>query len=448
MMRIVFGGSSYSEMASSLIQSDDETCAILLASPPPSISERSSLLVQDIHHASEKAYAVRTPTRAQLRPEFLVPFVQRARQERLSMIFVHSHPFAEGTPTFSPVDDEGERHLLEFLSRRVPDLTHASLVVGPDGCAGRRLGSSDPLAVVQVGNKVELLYDAAENSGLGERWERQVRALGPKGQAAIQRAHVAIVGVGGTGSIVAQQLAYLGVSNFVLIDPDVVDESNLNRLVGATPQDVGKPKTAVSADVIQAVNPSASVKSISGDVTYIDVAQTLTDVDAVFGCTDSHASRAILNQLAYQYYVPLFDLGVGIVAKQGVVTHISGRVQMAAPGLPCLVCGSVIDPVAVRRELQTPVQRAADPYITGHNEPQPAVISLNGTMASLAVTMFMTAFTPVPGEARLQYYNGITGVVRAATLRADPSCVVCSRSGALALGKKWALPGRSATNDN
>jgi molybdopterin-synthase adenylyltransferase len=124
------------------------------------------------------------------------------------------------------------------------------------------------------------------------------------------------------------------------------------------------------------------------------------------------------------------------------VTHISGRVQMAAPGLPCLVCGNVIDPVAVRRELQSSVQRAADPYITGHNEPQPAVISLNSTMASLAVTMFMSAFTPVPGEARLQYYNGVSGVVRAATLQADPSCVVCSRSGALGLGNKWPLPGR------
>ena len=380
-----------------------------------------------------------------LRPEFLIPLVQRARQEQLSVIFVHTHPFAEGTPTFSPVDDEGEKHLAEFLSRRVPDVPHAALVVGPDGCAGRRLGFLDSSTVVQVGSKVELLYDPAGNSTLDQRWDRQVRAFGKKGQAAVQGARVAIVGVGGTGSVVAEQLAHLGVSDFVLIDPDIVDETNLNRLVGATPLDVGTAKTAVVGHLIQAVNPTASVKTICRDVTDVEVAETLVDLDAVFGCTDSHASRAILNQLAYQYYVPLFDLGVGIVAQQGRVTHISGRAQMAAPGLPCLVCGSVIDPVAVRRELQSDVQRAADPYITGHNEPQPAVISLNSTMASLAVTMFMAAFTPVPGEARLQYYNGIIGVVRAATLQADPSCVVCSRSGALGLGSKWPLPGRERT---
>jgi hypothetical protein len=442
MMRIAFGGSSYSDLAASLLLSEEETCAILLASPPVPKNERASFLVREIHPAPEKAYEVRTATRAQLRPEFLVPLVQRARQENLSVIFVHTHPSAEGTPLFSPIDDKGEKHLAEFLSRRVPDVPHAALVVGPDGRAGRRLGSSDPLMVVQVGNKVELLYDPSSSSDIEQRWDRQVRALGPKGQTTIHGARVAIIGVGGTGSVVAQQLVYLGVSDFVLIDPDVVDETNLNRLVGATPLDVGIAKTAVATRLIQAVNPKASVKAVCRDVTDVEIAETLLDLDAIFGCTDSHASRAILNQIAYQYYVPLFDLGVGIVAKQGVVTHISGRVQMAAPGLPCLVCGSVIDPDAVRRELQTDVQRAADPYITGYNEPQPAVISLNSTMASLAVTMFMTAFTPIPGEARLQYYNGIAGVVRAATLRADPSCVVCSRSGALGLGNKWPLPGR------
>jgi molybdopterin-synthase adenylyltransferase len=442
MMQIVFAATGYTDMATALLLSVKETCAVLLASPPASRGKQQRLLVREVHPAPENAYASRTETKAQLRPEFLVPLVQRARQEQLSVIFVHTHPFAEGTPSFSPIDDEGERHLAEFLKRRVPDITHAALVVGPDGCIARRLGSREGSVVAQVGRKTDLLYSPLESSEIEDRWDRQLRAFGSKGQAALQGARVAVVGLGGTGSVVAQQLAQLGVSDFVLIDPDVVDETNLNRLVGTGPHDVGVAKTVVAKRLVRKINPKAAVKPVRADVADIEVAMSLVDVDAVFGCTDSHASRAILNQLAYQFYVPLFDLGVGIVVAQGSVTHISGRVQMAAPGLPCLVCGNVIDPVAVRRELQSSVQRAADPYITGHNEPQPAVISLNSTMASLAVTMFMSAFTPVPGEARLQYYNGVSGVVRAATLQADPSCVVCSRSGALGLGNKWPLPGR------
>ena len=442
MIRIVFAATGYTDLASALLLSAKETCAILLASPPSTYAKQQRLLVKEVHPAPENAYESRSETRAQLRPEFLVPLIQRARQEQLSVIFVHTHPFAEGTPSFSPIDDEGEKHLAGFLKRRVPNIPHAALIVGPDGCVARILGSQEYSAVAQVGRKIDLLYSPAEVSKIEQRWDRQLRAFGPEGQASLQDSCVAIVGLGGTGSVVAQQLAHLGVSNFVVIDPDEVDETNLNRLVGTSPRDVGTAKTAVAKRLIRKINPKAVVKPIRGDVTDIQIATTLVDVDAVFGCTDSHASRAILNQLAYQFYVPLFDLGVGIVVAQGRVTHISGRVQMAAPGLPCLVCGNVIDPVAVRRELQSPVQRAADPYITGQNEPQPAVISLNSTVASLAVTMFMSAFTPVPSEARLQYYNGISGVVRAATLQADPSCVVCSLSGALGLGNKWALPGR------
>jgi len=356
MMRIIFPASAYTDMTAALLLSEKETCAILLASPPVMNSEQPSFLVREVHPAPETVYEIRTETRAQLRPEFLVSLVQRARREQLSVIFVHSHPFAEGTPSFSPIDNEGEKHLAAFLSRRVADIQHAALVVGPDGCYGRRLGLLESVAVLQLGGKVELLFDPSETFGLDERWDRQVRAFGPKGQAAVQRARVVIVGVGGTGSVAAQQLAHLGVSDFVLIDHDIVDETNLNRLVGATPLDVGKPKTNAVTRLIQGINPQATVKGIRRDVTDVDVAEMLIGRDAIFGCTDSHASRAILNQLAYQYYVPLFDVGVGIVVTRGVVTHVSGRVQMAAPGLACLVCGGVIDPVAVRRELQSPIR--------------------------------------------------------------------------------------------
>lgn len=442
MMRIIFPARMFSDLKAALFLSEEETCAVLLAIPSAALNGQTNLLVREVYPAPENAYAVRTGTATQLRPEFLVPVAQRAREERLSVIFVHTHPFSEGTPAFSAIDDDGERHLAQFLTKRVPGVLHAALVVGPDGCAARRLGAHDPISVAQVGEKIDTLSDPSEEFPVDDRWDRQMRAFGPKGQAAVQRAEVAIVGTGGTGSVVAQQLAHLGVSDFILIDPDVVDETNLNRLVGATPADTGADKTKVVARLIHAINPSASVRSIREDVTKVEIAETLIGREAIFGCTDSHASRAILNQLAYQYYIPLFDVGVGIVASQGRVTHIAGRVQMAAPGLPCLICGGVIDAVAVRRELQSTVQRAADPYITGFNQPQPAVISLNSTVASLAVTMFMNAFTSVPGVARLQYYNGIAGVVRAAAIQADPACVVCSPSGALGLGNKWPLPGR------
>jgi len=444
-MRIVFSGTSYSDMKRMLLVSRDESCALLLASSRSAEAGRASLLVREIYPAPDSAYLIRTGDRAELRPDFLVPLVQKAREKELSVIFVHTHPGVEDGPRFSELDDRGEVALHNFVSKRVPGAAHAALVVGSAGCSARVLGTSKTIGVVQVGANVESVYVPGERWDNNAMWDRQRRAFGAEGQAAVRRARVAIVGLGGTGSVVAQELSHLGVSDFILVDPDVIDATNLNRVVGSRKANIGRAKTEVAAGVIREINPDAVVECLHRDVADVDVALGLTEVDAIFGCTDSHASRAVLNQLAYQYYVPFFDVGIGIVVEGGGVTSISGRVQMASPGLPCLICSGVIDANAVRRELQSETERAADPYISGVNEPQPAVMSLNATVASLCVTMFMSAFTPVPGQARLQFYNGMTGNVRAAELRADPSCIVCSLSGALGRGRYTTLPGRTGT---
>jgi hypothetical protein len=103
----------------------------------------------------------------------------------------------------------------------------------------------------------------------------------------------------------------------------------------------------------------------------------------------------------------------------------------------------LLDSETIRRELLTPEARAADPYIVGIHEPQPSVVSLNGTVASLAITMFIGLVTPAPIDARLQIYDGINGTVRNMAGRKDESCFVCSSEGALARGDGWPLPTRT-----
>jgi molybdopterin/thiamine biosynthesis adenylyltransferase len=92
-----------------------------------------------------------------------------------------------------------------------------------------------------------------------DRYSRNEALFGAEGQARIGRCNVLICGPGGLGSHVAQQLAYLGVRKFGLVDFDVVTESSLNRLVGAIAEDarVATPKVRVARRVIQAVNPGS-----------------------------------------------------------------------------------------------------------------------------------------------------------------------------------------------
>src|SRR5205814_2003188 len=102
-----------------------------------------------------------------------------------------------------------------------------------------------------------------------------------------------------------------------------------------------------------------------------------------------------------------------------------------APGLPCLVCGSWLDSNQIRLEMMTKEQRAKDPYFFGSGMPQPAVISLNGTVASIAVTMFLSAVAGMPSEARLVNYDAIRGSMRPAVMTPHSECIVCSNDGAL-----------------
>jgi molybdopterin/thiamine biosynthesis adenylyltransferase len=299
------------------------------------------------------------------------------------------------------------------------------------------------LAVVGVGAQLGWGSKSTELP-LQPVFERQEQVFGRLGQQRLRKLRVGIVGLGGTGAIVLEQLAHLGIGDFLLIDPDVVETTNLNRLVGASSADVGKRKVDIAAALARRISPEVRVETNAGSVLLASIAEQLADTDFVFGCTDSHGSRAVLNQLAYQYLVPLIDVGVIIVTAAGRVSHIAGRAQMLAPGLSCLLCGNLLNPEAVRVDLLTEFERNADPYVVGVHEPSPAVISLNSTMASMAVTMFLSAVTGVPSSARLLNYNAMTGSCRPATVERHPTCIVCSPRGALARGPEWSLPARQS----
>jgi hypothetical protein len=144
--------------------------------------------------------------------------------------------------------------------------------------------------------------------------------------------------------------------------------------------------------------------------------------------------------LAYQYLVPCIDIGIRIDADEGRIKSMAGRVQMLAPTLSCLQCNGFLDPEMVRRDLMSDVERAQDRYIVGDPQPQPAVISLNSTASSLAVTMFLAAVIGFPMKARNQNYIIGEGAVRGVAAEPLKDCIVCSASrGALAKGDSWPM---------
>lgn len=397
--------------------------------------------VRDVLYAPQDAYLQRSPCQASLSPEFMVAIANRARELQAGVVMLHTHVGISPLEGFSSADDDGEAALLPYFSARVPGQDCFAAVVTHSTVCMRELGGSSKVAAKGIGSLVRG-YAREGYQPQDTRYDRQVRAFGRDGQACLSEAAVAIVGLGGTGSIVAHQLAHLGVGRLLLIDHDVVDATNLNRLLGATPSDVGKRKVDVACAAVQAINPEAHCETVAGDVVDEAVAKRLLGMDFIFGCTDSMASRAVLNQLAFQFLIPTIDMGVAIHVTEGQVASITGRAQMLAPGLGCLVCADGIDGQRVRWEMMTPTQRSADPYFVGASVPQPAVLPLNGIVTSAAVTMFLSAMTAYPSEARLLHYDGIRGSVRPQVLTPRHNCIVCSPEGALARGGSWSLPVR------
>jgi hypothetical protein len=140
-------------------------------------------------------------------------------------------------------------------------------------------------------------------------------------------------------------------------------------------------------------------------------------------------------------------MGVIIAAEKTRISHIYGRVQLLAPGFACLTCGGLLDPNEVRRDMMTAFERRADPYFPGSQDPAPAVISLNATVASLATTMMLAVVAGFPSNARHLLYNAMNSTLRTVGADSQDNCYICSRSGAFARGDSWPLFARSGSDN-
>jgi molybdopterin/thiamine biosynthesis adenylyltransferase len=253
---------------------------------------------------------------------------------------------------------------------------------------------------------------------------------------------VAVVGCGGTGSCVAEQLVRLGVRDILIVDPDHFEESNLTRVYGSNESDI--PSAPLKTDIVErnlrAINSAVVVSKESVSIISRKTVARLVDRDIIFGCTDNESSRAVLNRLAYQYFVPVIDVGTRIVAAGGNIVGAAGRVSMVGPSLPCLWCGYHLDATRIRAETMDSHERGKlerEGYIEGVDEVAPAVISLNSTVASLSLTMLIGALTPfgrVPQDSPEQIYDAIDGTVFRVSPVPNPSCHVCGSKGVLGLG--------------
>src|SRR5262249_17210921 len=149
-----FAAPEYDRLARAALADERETCAVLYARA----GTDNTWIVVDWALAPTEAYLQRDTVSAQLKPSYLVEIANRARKERLRFVLTPPHPQSIGHPSFSPVDDAGEQPLADYFERRAPARAHLALVIGPEGCRARRLGTTEEIAVWEIGSCARPLF--------------------------------------------------------------------------------------------------------------------------------------------------------------------------------------------------------------------------------------------------------------------------------------------------
>lgn len=262
----------------------------------------------------------------------------------------------------------------------------------------------------------------------GNMHSRQIEFFGEEGQKKLLLNHSIIVGTGGVGSHVAQQLAFLGVGAITLIDGDHLEETNLNRLIGVKAGDpLGMPKVDIAERNILSIKTDIQVAKIQDSFITKSGFRALRQADIVFGCVDNDGARLVLNEFCLAYELPYIDIASDIM-PDGL--EYGGRIVSVFNDKGCLYCRGEIDEVNAGKDLENPKARKDREAIYGVmkdelGETGPSVVSINGVVASLAVTEFMLHFTGKRMAQLFLNYTGSRGIVNNRD-KSDDDCYYCN----------------------
>lgn len=449
--RLVFKEADFRAFRGQLLRPDRlERASFLLLGRHGRQDGLLELYVHRLLNPRDGDYAQQHGAVVEPKADFVLETFERFAQSGVpGYLHAHSHPFSQHA-RFSAVDDHyfpGTMRSLEnylWLTQSLRDFLFVRMVYGQaeEGfkaeCfdrSGNHVADIEEIRVVGPSGIRTLCpgqlhrgIGGEDDTGLLARFDRNVRLLGEEGQRRIHQTHLAICGVGGLGSFVLAYARGLGSRKIAIIDPDRVEATNLNRLLGATPKDISKPKVAVMTRELKRYDHHIEVKPIFARVQDEVARQALLEADVIISCPDNDAARLEAQILAARYLKPLMDLGAGIFLDEHKrVREMGGQVAFYFPGGPCLLCQG-LDPSRIVSDEIREVQRAVG-YISGTDQTPPAVITLNAVVAGVGMDLlsrYLTGFAPVPTYLKLDL---LRHQALGLNFRKRPDCPICGPEG-------------------
>ncbi|WP_407358811.1 ThiF family adenylyltransferase [Microbacterium sp. LTA6] len=416
------------------------------------------LLVHDIVYARDGVdYIPGDRGYRKLTPRFVAETAESCADDELIYLAVHCHG---GTTevSFSEIDlashARGYPALIDITQQPVGALVFADRAVAGDIW----LPSGEQVAIdhLQVVGRPQIrLRDAPDPMVTADSgYDRQARIFGDRGQDTLAGQRVAIIGLGGAGSLINEYLARLGVGELILVDPDRVDATNLPRLVGARRADamtwltadrcpgwlraLGKrlstPKVKIAARVARQASAKVSITSFFDDVLEPHIGELLTGCDHIFLAADSHSARRLVDVLTHQYFIPSTQVGAKVTLDKanGAVVDVFSAVRASVPGAGCLRCNQLISPLLLQEEGKSPTERRRQRYLDDDDVPAPSVITLNAVSAAHAVNDWMMSLTSLTYDTvspeHWETFHPLDDEHLVYAQRRDPECTNCGPS--------------------
>ncbi len=332
----------------------------------------------------------------------IIPILEKAAKNGATILKIHSHP--TGYDQFSELDNESDLRLMPSIYGWIDgNNPHGSLVMLPNKTIFGRIVTYDNKfyelnKISIIGDTLEIFQSCKSKTNQNITL-RNAQTFGTGTTELLKSLKIGVVGASGTGSSLIEQLVRLGVGEIVIIDPDIVEEKNLNRIINATIKDCEEQrfKVDVLKDMIHKIGFSTEVKTFNQNIYDSRIAiRELILCDFIFGCVDSVDGRHLINQISTFYLIPYIDLGVKLDADgEGGISQINGAVHYIKPGEGSLMSRGVYDKEALESAnlyRQNPLEfmeRLKEKYIKNVNVNSPAVISINMLVSSYAVNEFL-----------------------------------------------------------
>ena len=362
--------------------------------------------------------------------------LQRAVDLKATLVLVHSH--GKTKPHFSCDDRGRELPLFASFSRILDPLPTGTLVLGDYEAAGSFWsGGRNDIAfrrLVVVDDTQDVWHSSElqrEPRPPRRRLDRQDGAI-PGSDALLADAVVGVVGLSGGGSHVVQQLAHIGIGKLLVVDHQIVEETNLGRLVGATEADIeaGTPKTDIAERVATGIDSSIRIVKVPHQFPSSQAIATLKEADIIVTAVDTFRARDDVNRFCRRHLIPQIDIGMSIRTRDEKLTLAQGQVITSIPTVSsCLRCWFTDERTLAAEELERPAGYDRDPDAPGDSQ----VVSMNGVLASEACNSVLDLLTGYSGGARggkVWRYDGRQGVLEVGDPPSRrPGCDACSEEG-------------------